>query len=84
MANSGNNGASLPVILIVDMDNEVEEFVIFNPPAGPGSTINTTKLKEGLNWIGLYSIIIIKNSSEIRRDFTTNQPSYKLLFPTFH
>jgi len=57
MANCSSNGAQLPVILIVDMDNQVEEFIIFNPPSGPGSAINSAKLKEGR----ISQIIVCKN-----------------------
>lgn len=64
MANSSNNVASLPVILIVDMDNEVEEFIIYNPPSGPGSTINTTKLKEGLMVLCIFCAHVCQINSD--------------------
>jgi hypothetical protein len=49
MARGCKSGAPLPMILIMDMDNDVEEFIIFNPPSELGKPGCCTKIREGLS-----------------------------------
>lgn len=56
MAKVRDDGAPLPMILIMDMDNEGEQFIFFNPPSEPGKPGSCEKIREGL-WKIVFQIV---------------------------